>query len=439
MSQVEVVRERVGDRLDRVPDLLASASLEGNQLEWCHHCPKCGKPFAYVFDRERPECNIRFDLTKAVLHLDGRLDLREFAKTIYVDCPDKDCGHAMQYDADRLERMNAGGVAIAKNPDANPEIVSLHVNSFAIGRRPWEEILEPWVRLHIRGGVFASEVLKEFVQEALAEFYVDKPTVARIDLKLGDFTLAEVRTRGAWKDELFRVLTMDNQRGKGGDIPHRIFACVAFARDGRVRIVDAGRRNEWEDLKALQRELGIPDPNAAEPGPWVGVDRRYKPVDVDENCANFMWHGFMGMDRDEFIHPEWSPFAGTRQLFSEPRAIDVGFGTAEQGRKVAWYYLWSSQKIQDLLAELRAKDRIGIPNDIVSVFPDFGTQYNSHRQIIERTKKGAERRVWVRIGDTPDHVYDCICQALVIGCMAGIYRREDKPQTAPNNPNPPKS
>ena len=33
-------------------------------------------------------------------------------------------------------------------------------------------------------------------------------------------------------------------------------------------------------------------------------------------------------------------------------------------------------------------------------------------------------RVWKRIGDTPDHLYDCVSQAVVSGCMAGIYRKE---------------
>lgn len=49
---------------------------------------------------------------------------------------------------------------------------------------------------------------------------------------------------------------------------------------------------------------------------------------------------------------------------------------------------------------------------------------NSHRQFMEVDRYQKEKRVWKRIGDTPDHLYDCVCQAVVIGCMAGIYRKE---------------
>ncbi len=45
--------------------------LAGNQLEWHHHCPACEKPFRYVFDVKRPDCNIRFDLKKVVQRKDG--------------------------------------------------------------------------------------------------------------------------------------------------------------------------------------------------------------------------------------------------------------------------------------------------------------------------------------------------------------------------------
>lgn len=398
--------------------------LAGNQLEWQHVCPGCRGLIPYVFNHRDPRCNIRFDINAAVMHADGRLDLREFKKTVLVNCPDPKCGRRFGYDRERLAEMNRGGVYIPQNPDADPSIVSLHVNSFALGREPWHEILEPWVKLHIRGGVFAPEVLKEFVTKKLAEFWDDKPFAVTTELKLAGWTRAEVIRPKSWPDEAYRIMTVDNQHGKKGDVPHRWFACVAFSLDGRMRVVDAGRINEWTDVKKKQVELGIPDPTEKAPGPWVLCDRRWDPVEVDEVCARYWWYGSMGSNQDEYVHPPTSPFAGTRQLFTEERLSDIGYGTQAMGRSFSKYYLWSSQRIQDLTATLRNQGKIEFARDITDWCPEMATQFNSHRQAMLTDRFGQEKRTWVRIGDMPDHLWDCICQATVSGCMAGIFKKE---------------
>lgn len=398
--------------------------LAGNQLEWQHVCPGCRGLIPYVFNHKDPRCNIRFDINAAVLHADGRLDLREFKKTVLVNCPDPKCGRRFGYDRERLAEMNRGGVYIPQNPDADPSIVSLHVNSFALGREPWHEILEPWVKLHIRGGVFAPEVLKEFVTKKLAEFWDDKPFAVTTELKLAGWRRADVIRPGSWPDEAYRAMAGDNQRGGKGDLPHRWFAAGAFSFDGRLRIFDAGRINEWQDVRKKQIEIGIPHPTAAAPGPWTLFDRRWDAVDVDEQCAKYKWYGTMGANQDEFTHPPDSPFAGTRQLFSEPRSIDIGFGTQEMGRTYAMYYLWSSQRIQDLTAQLRNQGKIEFAADITDWCPEMATQFNSHRQAMIADRFNQEKRTWIRIGDMPDHLWDCICQLVVSGCMAGIFKKE---------------
>lgn len=408
------------------PSELYENFIEGNQGEWSHHCPACHQVFQYVFDHRSPRCNIRFDLTKVVQHSDGRLDLREFEKTVHVVCPQPHCGHRMDYDEERLVQMNRNGIYVSMNPDANPENVSLHVNAFAIGRRPWVQILEPWVRLNLRGGVFAPAILRTFITEDLAEFWEDKPMVVSKEIRLGSYKRIEMAKPGMWKDEWIRVMACDNQRGKQGDVPHRWFVCRAFARDGRSRLVDCGRINEWSAVQERARLLGVPEWSAARPGPWVVVDRRYDPVSVDEICAKYKWHGMMGTDLDEFVHSTHSPHAGMRMLFSEERFIDIGFGTGDQGRKHAIYHLWSSQKVQDILAQLRdgKAEQWEVPSDIMDFCPEYAEHLNSHRQMMEMTKTGQEKRVWKRIGGWDDHLYDCESEIVVLGLIAGVFKRE---------------
>lgn len=392
--------------------------LAGNRLEWMHLCPDCGKPFAYVFDHEREDCNIRFDLRSAIVHADGSLDLREFAETIRVNCPA--CKFSTGYNVDLLRRLNANGVAVARNPGAPREIVSLHVNAFAIGREPWVEILEPWVRMNIRGGVFAPELLREFITKPLAEFWSPKPYAVTKELALAPWARAEMTTPGRWEKELFRVFCVDNQHGRKGDTEHRWFAAVAISRDGFLRVFDCGRINEWEEVDKRRRALGIPDPTLEKPGPWVTVDRRYDLVGVDEICARKRWYGVMGSKLDEFVHPAWSDFAGSRKIFSEMRSIDVSFGTAETGRAVAHYFLFSSQRAQTLLSKLRNAGRIEFAADTLGFCPEIATHMNSHQSVVHTDKYNNRKTVWVQIGDTPDHVYDCVTQAVILAAIAGV-------------------
>lgn len=403
--------------------------VEGSQGEWSHHCSKCDKLFQYVHDPRSPACNIRYDMTTVIQHADGRIDLRAFDKTVHVVC--SHCGEKMFYDEERLIAMNLdshrrGDGYVYQNPDASPEYVSLHVNAFAIGRRRWSQILDPWVRMNLRGGVFAPEILRTFICEDLAEFWEEKPMIVSKEIRLGSYTRAEVIKPGSWKDEWIRVMLVDNQRGAHGDIPHRWFVCRAFARDGRSRLIDCGRVNEWSEMRAKQLELGVPDWTEARPGPWVAVDRRHDPVKVDEVCAQFKWYGAQGSDKTEFLHGPESPHAGKLMAFSGHRLIDIGYGTKEQGRMHAVYFHWSSQKVQDLLAQLRdgKAQSWEVPSDIMNWSPEYATHINSHRQIAEMDPKGNEKMVWKRIGAHPDHLYDCESEGVVLGLMAGVFKRE---------------
>lgn len=406
--------------------------LAGNQLEWHHHCPECGQPFRYVFHSKHPLCNIRFDLTKVVEHKDGRLDLREFRKTVHAVCPLPHCGARIDYDKDLLKRLNRNAVYIPMNPDANPELVSIHVNAFAIGRRHWADILEPWVRMSVRGGVFAPDILRKFVTEPLAEFWKERPVMVSRDVKLGSYRRADVLRKGAWPDEWIRLMSIDNQRGSQGDIPHRWFTCRAFSKPDKngkckSRLVDCGRLNEWSECRAKQLELGVPDWTPELPGPWVVCDRRHNPTEVDEVCAKYKWFGLLGDSRNEFMHSSESPHDGKLMLFTEPREIDIGYGTIEQGRQHAVYFLYSTDKVQDIWEALR-NGKGGdheVPSDIMEFCPEYAEHVNSYRSVVESDRKGNEKRVWKRIGGWPDHLRDTEVQLTLLGLMAGLFKQEE--------------
>ena len=405
--------------------------LNGNQGEWSHHCPSCDKLFQYRFNLRDPAgSNIHFDKTKVQIRTDGTLDFTEFRPTVYVTCPH--CSHRIDYDPEllahmNLESMRRGDGYVFKNPSAPPEVVSLHANAFAIGRRPWWAIVEPWIKATMGRSVFATSLLQQFITEELAEFWEERPQIIRKAVNSGDYTRREMADPKFWKDEWIRLMAIDNQRGAAGDIRHRWFVCRAFAKDGRSRLVDCGRINEWADLRKKQVELGVRDYTADLPGPWVVCDMQYKPQEVQEICARYKWYGMLGQDTEKFRHEKGTIFAPDQAqdfYFSDERTVDIGFGTIAGGRQVACYYLYSKQKIEDILATLRSgsSEPWEAPRDLEEFCPEYFEHINSHHQVMESTKKG-EKLVWRGIGHAPDHLYDCETELVVLALMAGVYRR----------------
>lgn len=407
--------------------------IESSQGEWSHRCPECRRLFQYRFNmRSRTGSNIHFDPTRIKVQTDGTIDFTDFHPTVYVTCPHEHCSHRLDYDEHLLARLNRNGEYVHANPAAQPTHIGVHANSFAIGAEPWGKIVEPWIRATIGRSVFATSLLKKFIQARLAEFWEERPIIVKKDAKIGDYTRAEARVVGFWKDEWIRVMAIDNQLGAQGDIPHRWFLAVAFSQRGEMRVIDCGRLNEWEDVRKKQLELGIPDWTPARPGPWVVCDRRHKPVEVDEICARYRWFGMLGTDSEEFLHPAGSPWEGQKVIFSDVRQIELGFGKTPEaanalvaeGRSVACYYLYAKQKIEDILATIRAgkAEPLEWPRDIEEFCPEYSTHMNSHHQVTESTKNG-DRLVWRGIGHTPDHLLDCATEVVVMGLMAGVFKR----------------
>lgn len=408
----------------------------GTQDEWSHHCPHCDELFQYRFNFRTPAgSNIHFDKTKVQIKTDGTIDFTEFRPTVYATCPH--CKGRIDYDPDLLARLNLeamrrGDGWVRGNPGAGEEHVSMHVNAFAIGRRPWWQIVEPFIRATMGRSVFATQLLKQFITEELCEFWEEKPMIVKKAVSMGGYTRREMLDPKCWPDEWIRLLSFDNQEGSQGDVPHRWFACRAFARDGRSRLIDCGRINEWADCEKKRIELGVPEWSEQMPGPWTVCDRWHKPQEVDEICARYRWFGLLGQDTDDFLHPASSPWAGQKLLYSDERMINLGYGrTADvqaqlvaDSRMVALYYLYAKQKVEDILATLRAgkAESWEAPRDIDEFCPEYGEHMASHHQVMESTKNG-DRLMWRGIGHAPDHIYDCETQLIVLGLMAGVFKR----------------
>ncbi len=228
-------------------------------------------------------------------------------------------------------------------------------------------------------------------------------------------------------------MSFDNQRGSRGDIPHRFFVCRAYTKPDssgrfRSRLVDCGRVDEWSECRTRQKKLGVRDWEIDRPGPWVVVDRRHDPTKVDEVCAQHKWFGLLGSDRDEWLHGAGTQHEGKLMMFTEPREIDIGFGTKEQGRLHAVYFLYSTNKIQDIYETLRngKNGEHDLPADLMEFCPEYAEHVNSHRCVMEPQRNGQDKRVYKKISGWPDHYRDCEIQLTLLVTMAGLVRNDSE-------------
>lgn len=414
--------------------------MAGSQGNRAIPCPHCDKLFVPDLDWKEPKkSTMKFDMTAVRVTDRGGFDFTEFDKTVHAECPH--CTRAMKYDRELLAELNRRGEYLHDNPSALPVHVSLRVNAFTIGFEPWPQILHAYVKAVMGKTVNSRMEMAQFVRMVLSSFYEEVPTIVHKNVPRGTYTRAEM-VNGKWSDEWIRVMAVDFQHGSKGEGEHVWFAARAFSRDGRSRLIDCGKIKTWEELRARQIELKIPDSTDGRVGPWVLVDTGYNPKKVNEVCARYRWFGADGADTEHFQHGPNSDFAGLKMYFSEPKRVDLGYGTAEAGRAFAIQFQWASQSVQSILAELRAgrAQSWEVPADIDQFCPEYATHINAHHQIFKeehRRQKQAERTgkpmntvgkiegdelVWARIGSSPDHLYDCESMICVMGLMAGVYR-----------------
>ena len=410
--------------------------LNSDRREWSHHCPTwiggCDKLFQYRFNLRDPEgATIHFDKTKVLLKTDGTFDYTAFRPTIYVGCPH--CGMRIDYDAELLARMNLesmrrGDGYVCTNPGADPKVIGFHINAFAIGRQPWWEIVEPWIKATMGRSVFEKELMHSFITHKLVEDWDDLPRVNRKEIQFGDYTSADMEKPGAWPDEWIRLMSCDKQHGARGDIPHYWVVIRAFSKTGASRLVWCGRVNEDHQLRELQLKYGVRDWSPELPGPWVVIDRQHKPQEVDALCARFKWYGIMAQENAEkYQHPRGSMMAPDEvadHYFSEIREIDIGFGSHTGERQIACYMLYVKQKICDILATLISgqADPWECPKDLYAFCPEYADHIGSFHQVMESTKQG-DKLLWRRIGHNADHLRSCEEQLVVLGLMAGVFKR----------------
>jgi phage terminase large subunit GpA-like protein len=375
-------------------DAVDLSFLAGDQRYFHVKCEACGEasPLSWA--------NMKWDSTEATCP-DGVWNFDALAETIRYECPK--CKASVRDTEEVRKRMAAGGVWVRKNPKAPKERVSFTWNALLPWWIKWRILVEEFIRAKEAVKVGATEPLKSFINERLAESWEERFEEDKKPLEKGEYNMGD-----AWGVESQRFMTADIQKD------HRWVVVRDWSETGESRLVWAGKLNNGEEMRAKQIQLDVTDRR-------VLVDSGFNTAEIYGECCSYGWVALKGEARDHYNIVKGDKTV--RRMWAKPIRGDPGLGTHEQGRRFCPVILFATDAIKDILNRLKSGKGAawGIPRDVSEEYlaqMDSETKQLSHGKI-----NGAEKWTWVRIGNRANHLWDCEVMQVVAAVMAGILAR----------------
>ena len=379
-----------GEDLDR-------AYMAGDQRIWHLRCPSCDKLSQPKWER------IKWDKSSCSNGEQWNYNLlKSLAK---YEC--EHCRTQFENTAANHRAMNARGEYVPTNPNPSPQTISFQWNALCLAPTEvsWGELAVEWVKSDEewrKGNEFPR---KEFITKRLAETW-------STEVVFEEFKLPVIPIE-AWASELHRFVTVDVQEG------HFWVLVQGWNANGDDYVHWADKLHTWEDIRAKQEEYAVRDS-------CVFVDCAFNTRQVFAACVNYGWCALRGEDIDNI---QVTSKTGRKSSFYSwpPSQGDPYLGiTTNKVRKYCPTMRWAKRSILDIAGNRRDGKARGIR---CSVSPDvslnFQKQMYSEMPKVERDRRGKEHRRWHRIGNRPNHLWDCYCMGIVAACMAGVIGGKD--------------
>jgi phage terminase large subunit GpA-like protein len=380
--------------------------LRGNRAEVVIPCQNCGQLIPFVWSSK---------YSSLPPWLAGRAQFKYEGDDLWLECS---CGHKHHespgfklYIRDKLTWVDT-------NPEAHAGIRSRHWPIFIAPWSEWRKAVLPKWKLATqaleRGNV---ELLREFVQETLAEPWSEGQQHERKEITAASYKLGDVQVVGG--NEWAAVfMTVD----VGARELHYV---VRGWKPDSSRAINIGAASTWNEIREIQVRYGL-DKYIHVGGKQVplsrrvAIDARYS-VTRDQNevhlhCAKYGWTALMGEDRD--FYQETVKEQKIRKLYSEPRMIDVHIGTHAEKSLYCVQFMFADGPSQDLLQKIVDGKllRWEYPSDAPEAYPlHLGNEIKG----MHRKQKGSpEVFGWHRIG--AQHWRDCEKMQVVLASMMKI-------------------
>lgn len=421
---------------------------QGSRSVWSVCCPKCSRPQPLCLThrdhqgkmlRDRDGDPIRGYVWEEsqVTRPGGRWHFAEVMKTVRWRC--RYCKHEIEDSQETTRYLSdpANGAGyVVTNPLHDPRIWSYRYPAFVSPLVGAKTLVIEWLRAQEAAKAGNYLATKTFIQNRLAEAYDESITLGEESSGTGDYDI------DAWSEDpdgrfaKCRIfLTVDRQKKHGTH-----FWCLGrvWNDEGESRIITYRKVFSWEEVRALQLELGIRDHR-------VLVDSGDEASECYGQCVLYGWTALKGEDSEYFLHPNpKNPKEPIQRLYSKPTKGDPVMGKkrkkvspevqkAMKKRRYAKLYRWSTPGVRDILAALIAGGEDCPYWGRAKVEPEYYAEHlDSEVKKYVRDKRGRERAMWVQI-KTDNHARDLeamqIVAALMCRILKGSAEADEEPPT----------
>jgi phage terminase large subunit GpA-like protein len=377
------------------------AFLSGDMRRYFLPCPHCGGEVVLVLDSARSAlprtgCEAMLLWDSAAKGKQG-WDYARVEATAHFLCP-----HCQGRIEDRHKtQMLRAGRWTPTNPNAAPGVRSYHLSTFYA---PWRKTAWGRIAVDFLRAKASLEGLKGFVNGSLAE----------PDMNLFDGGASGRRERVVTEStplvEPVRILTADVQQD------HFWWVVRDWVPGGDSRLVEHGRCELFDDLRAIQQRLNVPEN-------ITGLDSGYNASEVYSECARYGWFALRGDPRQSWPHRVG------KKVSERPftvRMFDPFIGKREQGKRKIAELRWSNPSVKDMLARLRDGEsspvRWEVPEQWATeeYFRHLDGEYKTRRF---NARTGRVTYEWImRNRHWPNHLLDCEAMQVAVAMKLGILR-----------------
>jgi hypothetical protein len=330
------------------------------------------------------------------------------------------CGKETPDTLENRRRMSRGGEYVVTNSNAPSRSRSFRVDATAVYWQSWADLAEQFLRARdaLRRGDI--QPLKLFTQKKEACPWKDME-IASVDfdsLRPGEYVKATYEKEKI-EGEYCRAMAVDVQAG------HYWSVARAMTKDGASKQIWEGKLLTWDDVRALQLRLSIPDN-------LVVVDAGNWRFAVCAICSQYNWTAMVGDQRDTYVHVRQNSrgqVVKTNRAYSPVQKFFITGQKLPQGIKnYARGYFWSNRVAKDMLGRLRAGEGVSweLPGDI-------GDEYKRH--LFSEVKNPRSGRWEPRYKNADNHLWDCesmlVALMMILGVL-GAAEPEEKDESQDN-------
>jgi hypothetical protein len=223
---------------------------------------------------------------------DGTYDVARAVETVRYRC--KVTGKEYPDTPATRAFFSEQGAFQSMNPSANPEVESFWIN--ALLTRPMGMLVSEFLDATHAAKAGNIQPMRDYVMKREARPWVEQvETLEIVDSGRGNYSFADYHNGEEWPGEVDRFMTIDRQRGRGGDVPHWWVEVRAWKADGDSRQLYFGRVETVEAVEEIRERLRVSPRKTIQ-------DAGYDQNQVYQDSVRFGWMCWFGDNRASWDH-----------------------------------------------------------------------------------------------------------------------------------------